>query len=299
MVKEGRPRRGSLGFVRKRARKIVPRVRSWPRSYGKGLLGFAGFKVGMATVIGEVTNPYSRLKGQEVAKAATFIEVPPLKVVSARVYKKTTYGLKAVGEYHSADEIPENLDGTEVRLICEVQADKAGLPKKKHDIIEIALGGSFEDQLAYAKEKLGKEIDIEEVLKPGDLIDVIAVTKGKGLAGVVKRFGVKMLSHKAEKSRRKVGSLGPWTPKRTPWQVPMAGQLGFQVRTELNKEVLLIGDGKDFNPAGGWHRYGLMKSKFILVSGSIPGAIKRVIRIRKAIRPPKNHYPFKVKKVIL
>jgi len=291
MVKEGRPRRGSLAFVRKRARSIIPRVRSWPEE--TGVLGFLGYKVGMVTVMGEITNPHSRLKGQEIAVPATVVEVPPLILRGVRTYRRTPYGARVISEGKKPKE------GDFYRLLFETQPKLAGLPKKSSEIIEIGFGGDFESVKNFVSEKMGKEIRVDEVFQPGMLVDVIGVTKGKGFAGVVKRFGVALISHKAEKSRRKVGSLGPWTPKRTPWQVPMAGQLGFFLRTEYNKEILAIGNGEQINPSGGWHRYGLIKSQFMLLKGSVPGAIKRPIKIRKAIRSPKSFHPIKIKEIVV
>lgn len=57
----------------------------------------------------------------------------------------------------------------------------------------------------------------------------------------------------------------------------MAGQLGFQTRTELNKRVLKIGEkGGEVNPKGGFTRYGLIKSNYILIEGSAPGPKKEI-----------------------
>jgi large subunit ribosomal protein L3 len=68
------------------------------------------------------------------------------------------------------------------------------------------------------------------------------------------------------------------------------GQLGYQQRTEFNKRVLKIGDNAaEVTPAGGFLHYGLLKSPYVLIKGSIPGPVKRLIRIRPAIRQGEHH----------
>jgi large subunit ribosomal protein L3 len=74
------------------------------------------------------------------------------------------------------------------------------------------------------------------------LVDTIAITKGKGIQGPVKRWGIKRLPHKSRKTVRGVGSIGPWTPGTVMYSVPRAGQMGFHQRTEYNKQILKIGD---------------------------------------------------------
>jgi len=164
---------------------------------------------------------------------------------------------------------------------------------------EIGFGGDI-DAVKPLTERIGKEFKVSEVFSPNELIDVVGVTKGKGFSGVIKRFGVALMPHKTEKSRRKVGSLGSWTPSRTPWQVPMAGQLGYFLRTEYNKEILYIGNVSEFdiNPKSGWHRYGTVRSDFLLIKGSIPGPAKRPVKMRKAIRPLKGFHPNRLREVV-
>jgi len=66
------------------------------------------------------------------------------------------------------------------------------------------------------------------------MIDILGVTKGKGVAGVMKRFGVKHLQKKSHRGFRKVGCIGAWHPARVAWTVPRTGQLGYHHRTEIN-----------------------------------------------------------------
>ena len=60
------------------------------------------------------------------------------------------------------------------------------------------------------------------------------VTKGKGFAGVVSRWGVRHLQKKSHRGYRKVGCIGAWHPSRVAWTVARAGQDGYFHRTEIH-----------------------------------------------------------------
>jgi len=65
----------------------------------------------------------------------------------------------------------------------------------------------------------------------------------------------------------------------------MMGQMGYQQRTEYNKRLIRIGeDGADVTPEGGFLHYGEVRSRYVLIKGSLPGPCKRLVRIRHAIR---------------
>ena len=118
--------------------------------------------------------------------------------------------------------------------------------------------------------------------------NVYAITKGKGLAGPMKRFGISRTSHKSEKGVRTPGNLGAWTGSRQ-WRVAKAGQLGYQQRNELNKWLIRIGDKpEEINNKSGFRRYGIVKNQFVLVKGSVPGAKKRLVTITNQKRPNKK-----------
>jgi large subunit ribosomal protein L3 len=117
------------------------------------------------------------------------------------------------------------------------------------------------------------------------MIDIAAVTKGKGFQGAVKRWGVKLLSHKNSKHSRMIGTLGPKRPGYVRPTVPQSGQQGYHQRTEFNKRVLKIGDnGNEVTPKGGFLHYGEVSNPYVLIHGSIPGPAKRLIRLRDPIR---------------
>jgi large subunit ribosomal protein L3 len=300
------PRKGSLAFYpRKRARRIYPTIRSYPNVDKTKLLAFAGYKVGMRTLIAIDQDKNSPTFGQEVAIPVTILETPPLFIAGIRFYQKTTSGLKTLTEVW-AKNLPKDLERKikikpkkeiedlekflnktdEVRVIAVTLPKRAGIRKKKPEVLEIPLGGkNTKEKFEFAKNLLGKEVSIEDVFSVGELVDVIAITKGKGTQGPVKRFGVKIQVRKAKKKRRHVGALGSQVPRKVLWTVPMPGQMGFQRRTEYNKRILMIANGDKLNLKSGYKHYGILKEKGVVLHGSVPGSKKRLVILRAAIRP--------------
>jgi large subunit ribosomal protein L3 len=185
----------------------------------------------------------------------------------------------------------ENLDKiSEFRLLAATQPRLTGVPKKTPELIEIKVdGATVKEQLEYVKTLLGKTVSITEIFKEGQYLDVISVTKGKGFQGPVKRFGVKIRDRKSRKTKRGIATLGPWKPSRVLYTVARAGQMGYYQRTEYNKRLLKIGtNGAEISPKGGFLRYGPVKGAYLVVSGSIPGPTKRLIRLRYPVRPPRR-----------
>ncbi|RZD30647.1 50S ribosomal protein L3, partial [Candidatus Parvarchaeota archaeon] len=123
----------------------------------------------------------------------------------------------------------------------------------------------------------------------GNLLDVRGLTKGKGLSGPVKRFGITLKSHKSEKGRRNPGSIGPWHPAHVNFRVPMSGQLGMFTRVHYNLKVLDSGNiseksFKDFN----FRKYGKLTGNYIILEGSVQGPSRRQILVTAPIRPSKK-----------
>ncbi len=311
------PHRGSLGYSpRKRAASPVPRFRTWTAA-GAGVRGFAGYKAGMTHVVRVDDYPHSITHGQEIVVAATVLETPPLAVFGIRLYTRTTNGLRTLTECwaekvhanlgrvlrlpkkrRGAEDIEGYANSTaEVRLLVHTQPWKAGIGKKTPEVMEFPVSGSPEEALKYASEKLGGVLAVSELLSVGELVDVAAVTKGKGFQSSVRRWGVKILHHKTRKGRRRAGTLGPWHPSAMMWSVPQSGQMGYHHRTEYNKRILALGkegvltlDGREveITPAGGFIGYGVVRSDFVLLEGSVPGPRKRLVRLRPAVRPPRR-----------
>jgi len=299
-----------MGFSpRKRSESPIPHFSSWPEiDGGPKVQGFAGYKAGMTHAVVVDYRPTSTTSGQEVQVPVTVVEVPPMKVAAVRLYRQTPEGLKTVGEVWAPKldkelrrvfPIPKDYDVEaawakvdalqvdEVRLITYTQPVLvSGVPKKKPDLMENRVGGgTIADRLKYAKEHLGKEIPITEFCREGSMVDVAAITKGKGWQGHHTRWGTRLLSHKNSKHRRNIGTLGNFQPGYVRPTVPQAGQLGYHQRTEYNKRVLKIGEkGEEITPNGGFLGYGVVRNPYVLLHGSIPGPAKRLIRFRDAAR---------------
>ncbi|MFH0836270.1 MAG: 50S ribosomal protein L3 [Candidatus Micrarchaeota archaeon] len=318
-IKRKPPGRGSRSFWhRRRASRIVPRIRSWG-DHGKGLEAFGGIKAGMIHVV-MVEDSEAPTKGQEVAKAATVVVTPPLFVYSVIAFKKTIEGLKPFAEVpatigipkeakrvltpakkakHSIDDLKKQVSEiADVRIIALSLSSKSGISKNPF-VIEMAVGGAnAAEKLDFAASVLGKEVSVSDVFNEGDVVDTIAVTKGKGWQGVVKRYGVALNIRKATQKRRHGGSLGAERQAKVMYTIPRAGQMGFHRRTDWNKRIMAVSkDSGKFTPAGGFKRFGIPKTDFVLIEGSIPGPSKRFVLLRKSLRNKKSAKP-EIKKIV-
>lgn len=310
-----RPTRGSKGYYpKKRAKRIYPRIKTWPAISETKPLGFAGYKAGMSHAIMIDTNPNTKTKGQQISRSVTILECPPLSVFGFRIYSgnKSSFDVlshnlnKNLSRKMNIPRNPKSLEEqykklhavkviSNVFLLCHTNPNF----KKKPEIFEVALGGEKEKKLEFAKNIIGKDLKVSEIFKQGDFIDIISVTKGKGVQGPVKRFGVRILGRKFSQMHRHTGSLGQTEPGKIRHTVPAAGQLGFQTRTELNKRILMITDGAKVNPSGGFINYGNVSNDALVIDGSVAGSKKRLVRLRFAIRHLKSKYPVEMKQISL
>jgi large subunit ribosomal protein L3e len=81
-----------------------------------------------------------------------------------------------------------------VRVLVHTQIRKVPVGQKKAHLMEIQInGGSIADKVDWAKEHFEKEVDVTSVFAQDEMIDVIAVTKGKGMEGVTARWGMSLL----------------------------------------------------------------------------------------------------------
>jgi len=310
-----RIRSGSLQFwPRKRARKMLPSA-NWNnlkiRVKGKGLLGFIGYKVGMTSAYVKDNTPDSMTKTKKIAVPATIIECPELKIYSVRFYKnhkvlkdfivgfdnELKRSVKKPKEIRKIDDFKGEFD--DLRVIVYSNVKKTGI-KKSPDMIELSLGGSKEEKLEFVKSKIGKEIHVSDVFSEG-LVDIHGVTRGFGLQGPVKRFGITLKSHKSEKGQRRPGSLGPWHPARVTFRTPIAGQTGYQTRVAYNNLLLQVKkiSENDINQKQGFHKYGNIKTSYVILKGSVPGAKKRPILLTPSFRPTKSRAKLKYEMVEL
>jgi large subunit ribosomal protein L3 len=118
--------------------------------------------------------------------------------------------------------------------------------------------------------EVGQTVDVS-IFEPGSKVDVIAVSKGKGFAGVVKRhhFAGGPKTHGQSDRHRAPGSIGAGTtPGRVYKGTRMAGQMGNERVTVQNLEVVATDTERSL----------------LLVKGSVPGPRKGLVYIRKAIK---------------
>lgn len=251
----------------------------------------------------------STTAGQEVAIPVTVVEVPPLRVVGIRVYTRGPYGSRVTGEVWGSGaaaelsrRIPTHpasspeavtafsaLSGDEIRLLVHTQPQLiTGTPSKTPQVFEIRVSGDkFEERRDFAVQQLGQEIPAEQMIKEGEFLDVLGVTKGFGFQGHIQRWGVKLQPRKNSKHRRMIGTLGPHNPSFVTYRIPQAGQQGYHRRTQFNMRVLkVVCDPRTdpVTPAGGFPHYGEVRSACIVLHGSLPGPAKRLLRFRSPMR---------------
>jgi len=311
--KRNAPHQGSLSFRRVRAKTQKGKIRSWPDWDGTPkLLGFTGFKAGMTHITVIENRKNSPMFNQERIIPVTVIECPPLKVIGLRGYEYTPTGLKIAAEalikdlpqelgkrmilpkkYKAASRLKTLKDNLgiiyELRAIVMTNPKQANLPRKKPDILEIKVGcKTIQEGFEFTSDLLGKTVTIDAVFDIGEFVDTIGVTKGKGIQGPVRRFGVKILPRKTRGVRRKPGALGPWRPARTMYTVAHQGQHGYHQRTEYNKLIVKIGNKEEnITPVGGFKHFGVVNNDYVVMKGSVQGPAKRLITLRSPIRGKK------------
>lgn len=118
----------------------------------------------------------------------------------------------------------------------------------------------------------GGEINLKEgdriqvsAFQEGDLVEVTAISKGKGFAGVIKRHGFRRApeSHGAD-HQRQPGSIGSQRPQRVLKGKRMPGRLGGETVTVKNLAVVKV------DPEG----------RLLAVQGAVPGPNKGTVIIR-------------------
>jgi large subunit ribosomal protein L3e len=309
------------------------------------LTAFIGYKAGMTHVLRELNRRHSRADKKEIVEPVTILECPPMVGIGFVGYQKTIRGLRAVGTvwaknlgeefirrnyknfanskkraFQAKDRTDEERvnkiesriadNATVVRLIAHTQMTKKlrNLRQKKAHVMEIQInGGDTSAKIEFCKKLLEQEIPLTDVFNTNDMVDTIAVTKGRGTEGVVTRWGVTRLPRKTHRGLRKVACIGSWHPARVSYTVARVGQDGFHHRTEKNKKIYLVGKGetsspeghfaartavdmtdKHITPMGGFVRYGHVKHDFMMLKGSCPGPVKRPITLRKCLVTPTN-----------
>jgi large subunit ribosomal protein L3 len=139
---------------------------------------------------------------------------------------------------------------------------KSGVTPRRH-VVELRTSDA-------ADYELGQELKAD-VFEVGQRVDAIAVSKGKGTAGVMKRHGFRGLgaSHGTERKHRSPGSVGgASTPARVFKGMRMSGRMGHERVTVLNLQVVKVDAERNL----------------LLVRGAVPGPRGGLVMVRSAIR---------------
>jgi large subunit ribosomal protein L3 len=140
-----------------------------------------------------------------------------------------------------------------------------------------------DDQLNPTTEteyKVGDVIAADVVLTVGDVVQVQGVSKGRGFAGAVKRYGFHggPATHGQSDRTRAVGSIGSGTTPGHVWKGKrMPGHYGVDTKTVTGLVVLHIDADK----------------KEIWLSGPVPGSIMSEIKISKTGKTKNVELDFK------
>jgi large subunit ribosomal protein L3 len=121
------------------------------------------------------------------------------------------------------------------------------------------------------KHEAGGEVKVD-VFAPGQRVDVIGVSKGRGTAGVVKRhnFKVHRSTHGTHEYFRHGGSIGAGGfPGRVMKGLKMYGRMGAGQVTTRNVLVVRVDAERNL----------------LLVRGSVPGHPQALVRVRASIAP--------------
>jgi large subunit ribosomal protein L3 len=117
--------------------------------------------------------------------------------------------------------------------------------------------------------EIGKLVNLAEIMQEGDMVDVAGKTRGRGFAGVVKRwgFGGGRGSH-GDKTGRRPGGIGHMRASgRVIKGKKMPGHMGNKRRMVRNLEVVKV----------------IPEQHIILVKGAVPGHAGSLVFVRKSL----------------
>ena len=126
--------------------------------------------------------------------------------------------------------------------------------------------------------KVGDKLKASDIFLAGDRIEVEGTSKGKGFAGVVKRwhFSGGPKTHGQSDRQRAPGSIGQGTtPGRVLKGKHMAGRMGNETKTIKNLNILGV-DGE---------------ANEILISGPVPGTIGSLVLVKRLNTREENPAP--------
>lgn len=210
--------------------------------------GLIGRKVGMTQVFGD--------DGNQIP--VTVIQAGPCTVVGLKTLESHGYDALQLGFEPKKKNVSKPAAGV---------FKKANVPPMRV-VREIRLEKS-EMLQGY---EVGKSVTAE-LFAPGEIVDVVGTTKGKGFQGGVKRFGWSGgdATH-GSMFHRAPGSIGASSDPSRVWPGHrLPGRMGGVQRTVLNISVVRV----------------LSEQNLLLVRGAVPGANGSLVMIRKSIKTTK------------
>ena len=211
--------------------------------------GLIGRKVGMTQVFGDDGNMIP----------VTVVELGPCPVVGVRTTATHGYDALQLGFSPKKKNVTRPMAGV---------YKKAGIATPMKVLREIRLQKT-EALQPYA---VGQTLTAA-LFTPGELVDVVGVSKGKGFQGGVKRHGWSGgdQSH-CSMFHRAPGSIGASSDPSRVWPGHhLPGRMGGDRRTVLNLPVVRV----------------LPEQNLILLRGAVPGARRGVILVRKSVKQTK------------
>jgi large subunit ribosomal protein L3 len=206
-------------------------------------ISLLGQKVGMTRVFNE----------DGTATPVTVLEVAPNRVSQVKTVETDGYAaVQLVAGTKKASRVNKALAGHYAKAGVE-----AGSVCREVRI----------DPTEYA---LGSSVSVD-VFEEGQAIDVTGVSKGKGFAGVLKRwnFAGKDATHGNSINHRTPGSIGQnQTPGRVFKGKKMAGHMGSVNHTTQNLQVVRVD----------------VERNLLLVKGAVPGAKGSSVVIKPAVK---------------
>lgn len=150
-----------------------------------------------------------------------------------------------------------------LRTIIEQSGFSFGVKQVKG--VRMPLNDGDDNETQADAFKVGNLIDLNQVLKVGDVVKVQGTSKGHGFAGVVKRYGMRGGPKTRGQSdrHRAVGSIGGQTPGKVWKGKRMPGHYGVDTTTVTNLVVVHIDS----------------ENKEVWLSGPIPGHINATVKI--------------------
>jgi large subunit ribosomal protein L3 len=185
-----------------------------------------------------------------IAIPVTVIDCGPMVVVQNKNIETDGYKAVKVG-YGSVKHVNKPMKG---------QYEKAGAEPRRI-MREFKTEADFE---------LGKQLNVAEMFEAGDQVDVSGVSKGKGYAGVTKRYGQRTgpKTHGSMYHRR-VGSMGANTdPARVFKGKKMPGHMGAENVTVQNLSVVQV-DGE---------------RNILVIRGAVPGPKGGLVEIKSSVK---------------